>query len=160
MNQVFEWDLILFKLLFIEELMKHSILIVFGLHSSLNVSILRYGIILHGLGSLIVCETGGIGNEEHVEILADGLLSFKDDLIGYHADDTIIVRIHDDIFVHDGVSCDKTAEVAQFFDAVRTQSHDLACTIFRSQSYRKCLRILKVRFHERFAALYPIPTFD
>ena len=52
-----------------------------------------------------------------MKILANELLSFKDDLNDYHHDDIIIVRTQDDyIFIYDDVSCHKIVEIAQFLD--------------------------------------------
>ena len=44
------------------------------------------------LGPLIVCESRGIGAEEYIEILSEGLLSFVDDLLGVEDEDTIHVK--------------------------------------------------------------------
>ena len=44
------------------------------------------------LGPLIVCESGGIGSEEYIEILSEGLLSFVDDLLDSEEETVVRVR--------------------------------------------------------------------
>ena len=44
------------------------------------------------LGPLIVCESGGIGSEEYIEILSEGLLSFMDNLLGSEEETAVCVR--------------------------------------------------------------------
>jgi hypothetical protein len=67
------------------------------------------------VGPLIVCESGGIGSDEYIEIMSDGLLSFMDDLLGAVDEDTIRVRKLDDlIFMHDGAPCHGTGDVTEF----------------------------------------------
>ena len=67
------------------------------------------------LDPLIVCESGGIGSDEYVEILSDELSSFVDDLIELIDEDFITVRKPEDvIFMHDGAPCLKSADVTDF----------------------------------------------
>ena len=49
------------------------------------------------LGDLIICGPSSISSEEYIEILADGLLSFKDDILRAVDEDTIVVRDPDDL---------------------------------------------------------------
>ena len=67
------------------------------------------------LGPLLVLPPGGIGSDKYIEILSDGLLAFKDDILSATNDNTIIVRHPDDlIFMQDNAPCYKTADVMGF----------------------------------------------
>src|SRR5271168_4683398 len=62
------------------------------------------------LGPLIVCPPSGIGTDEYIEILADGLLSFRDNIFMSNLnEDTILVYHEQDLtFMQDGAPCHRT----------------------------------------------------
>ena len=82
------------------------------------------------LDPLIVCEQGGIGAEEYIKILSEGLLSFVDDLLSAEDEDTIRVRWPGDlIFTQDGPSCHKAPDTMRFLE-----ESDLQVMVWRAKS--------------------------
>ena len=64
---------------------------------------------------IIICESKEVRMKKYLEILANGLLSFIDDVLRFEDDNTIRVRIIDNfIFMHDNATCYKAAEVVEF----------------------------------------------
>lgn len=66
-------------------------------------------------GPLLTLEQGGIGSEEYLEILYDGLLSMIDDILE-PPKDTDTIQVADEntfFFMHDNAPCHKTIEVTE-----------------------------------------------
>ena len=106
------------------------------------------------LGPLIVCGPGGIGSDEYLEVLAEGLLSFKDDILGAVDEDTIIVRNPDDlIFMQDGAPCHRTADVKQFLAEEESKVMSWPAQSPDLNPIENVWQMLKIKFHERFTHL-------
>ena len=57
------------------------------------------------LDSLIICESGGIGSEEYIDVLSERLLSFVNDIVGSEEGTAVgLIQLSDVAFVHDGSS--------------------------------------------------------
>ena len=106
------------------------------------------------LGPLIICGPSGIGSDEYIEILADGLLSFKDDILGAVDEDTIIVRDPDDlIFMQDGAPCHRMDDVKQFLAEEEIKVMSWPAQSPDLNPIENVWQMLKIKFHQRFTHL-------
>jgi transposase len=76
------------------------------------------------LGPILTLEQGGIGSEEYMDILYEGLIPMLDDLLNHHDDgteDPDVIQVRSEypyIFMQDNAPCHKTPEVLKLLKEV------------------------------------------
>ena len=112
------------------------------------------------LGPLMALEQGGIGAEEYIEVLCDGLFSMVDDLME-PPEEPGTIRVADGnilLFMHDNATCHTAKEVTDLL-------HDYAIPVMQRPPRSPDLnpienlwRELKVRFYQKWQSLRASPS--